>query len=108
MTVAEANRPRGIGRHVRFVRHHENRDAPVPIEANEKLHDLDTAGAVQIAGRLVREEHRRFGDDGACNRDALHLPPRELGGRVRLPPSQPHSRKRFARALRRSPAAIPR
>ena len=40
--------------------------------------DLVGGGAVEIAGRLVAEQQRRIGDDGAGDGDALLLAARHL------------------------------
>ncbi len=47
-------------------------------------HDLGAALGVEIAGRLVGEEHRRPRDDGARDGDALLLAAGQLGRRVPL------------------------
>ena len=44
---------------------------------------------VEVAGRLVGEEHRRPGDERAADRHALLLPARELGRAVVSPVAQP-------------------
>ena len=67
------------------------------LKPHEQLHDLDAARGVEIAGRLVGEQHRRLGDDRAGDRHALHLPARELGRRVRLPAREADGGQRLAR-----------
>src|SRR5690606_16111915 len=47
-------------------------------ELGEQLHHLVAVGGVEVARRLVGEDERRRGHDGAGDRDALLLPAREL------------------------------
>src|SRR3546814_19742803 len=56
-----------------------------PVEIGQQLHDLERAFAVEVAGRLVGEQHVGTGDDGAGDGDALLLAARKLGGRM-IPP----------------------
>ncbi len=51
---------------------------PSRVEALEQLHDLAALAGVQVAGRLVGEDHLRAGDDRAGDGDQLLLAAREL------------------------------
>src|SRR5690606_9799815 len=44
----------------------------------EKRHDFDRRAAVEVAGRLVRQDQRGVRDECARNRDTLLLPARKL------------------------------
>ena len=57
----------------------------VRVEVGQQFHDLDRALAVEIAGRLVGEQHVGLGDDRAGDGDALLLAARQLG-RGMVPP----------------------
>ena len=71
----------------------------VAIEPDEQVHDLDAARRVEIAGRLVGEQHRWLCDNGPGDRHALHLSARELRRCVRFPAGEPDRGERFARTL---------
>jgi hypothetical protein len=43
------------------------------VELLEELHDFLALVGVQVAGRLVREDQLRIGDDGARDADELLL-----------------------------------
>ncbi len=80
------------------VRHHQDRD-PVVVEAGQQLHDLERPRRVEVARRLVRQQHARRGDDRARDRDPLLLPARQFGGRVVPPVGQPDLVQRGHRCL---------
>ena len=69
--------PRAIGG-VRIVRDHDDRLAVIAIERLQQIEDLVAGLAIEIAGRLVAEQQRRVGDDGARDADALLLAARQL------------------------------
>ena len=48
------------------------------LSVSSSVEDLLGALRVEVAGRLVGDEERRVGDDGARDRDALLLSAREL------------------------------
>ena len=50
------------------------------VELLEEVHDLAALIGVEIAGRLVRKNQGRLGDDGAGDGDELLLAAAELGG----------------------------
>ncbi len=68
-----------------IVTRHEHRGADL-LELGEQPHDLGRQHRIEIAGRLVRDEDRRFRDDRARDADALLL-----AGRQR------HRQRQFAR-----------
>ena len=82
--VEEADGAVREGRHVGLMRHHDDGEAALVIEPGQELHDLMAARGVEIAGRLVGEQHQRIGDDGARDGDALLLAARKLRRRVML------------------------
>ncbi len=47
-----------IGGHVRLVGDHDDGDALVAVQRGQQLHDFVAALAVQIAGRLVGQQHQ--------------------------------------------------
>src|SRR5207244_954800 len=55
-------------------------EAVVSAEAAEEVQDLRLDRDVEGGGRLVEEEHARLEDEGARDRHALALAPRELVG----------------------------
>ena len=66
-----------LGR-VRIVRDHDDRLAVLAVERLQQVEDLVARLAIEVAGRLVAEQQRRVGDDGAGDADALLLAAREL------------------------------
>ena len=61
------------------VRHNYD-GQPAAIEIPKKLLDGKAHFAVEIASRLIRQQHRRIGDDGASDSNALLLTTRKHGG----------------------------
>ena len=70
-------RLRALGR-VRIVRDHDDGLAVLAVERLQQVEDLVAGLAVEVAGRLVAEQQRRVGDDGARDADALLLAAGEL------------------------------
>jgi hypothetical protein len=87
--------PVGIGGHIRFMRHHHHGDA-LAVEIGQQLHDFVAALAVQVAGRLVRQQHQRIGDDRACNGHALLLAAGQFCGCMGFPSGKANARQRQA------------
>ena len=56
--------------------------APCAVDALEQREHLLLAGGVEVAGRLVEQEHAGLDDERASDRDALLLAARELGREV--------------------------
>ena len=56
----------------------------------QQFHDLDAAGGIEVAGRLIGQQHDGLGDDGAGDGDALLLAAGEFAGRVMFPAGQAH------------------
>ncbi len=57
----------------RVVRHHHDGLAVIAIERLQEIENLVAGLAIEIAGRLVGEQQRGVGDNGAGNADALLL-----------------------------------
>src|SRR6185436_2178087 len=79
----------------------------VGVNAIEEIRDLLAGRFVELAGRLVREQQGRTIGERAGNRDALHLPARQLRRTVIDPPRQADVLEELARpgaavALRRA------
>ena len=87
----------GVGGDVGFMRDHQDGDAALAVHAGQQFHDLVAALRIEIAGRLVGEQHFRIGHDGARNGDALLLPAGKFGRGVMRPVFQPDRPQRFAR-----------
>src|SRR4051812_43920547 len=86
--VVEAHDPGREARHVVLMG--DQHDGPAGlVERHQQLHDVVGRHAVERARRLVREDHRRVGDQGAGDRDPLLLPAGELVGHVAGPRRQP-------------------
>ncbi len=60
----------------------------------QKREDVVGRGAVEIAGRLIADDDRRIGDDGARDRDALLLSAGELARLVLRPIGKAHDLER--------------
>lgn len=66
----------------RVVRHHDDGPAVQAHGFLEEAQDVARAAGVEGAGRFVREDHARFGDEGAGDGDTLALASGELVGAV--------------------------
>ena len=73
-------------------------DADV-VEAAEQPHDFERQIRIQVAGRLVGDQQRWLGDDGARDTDALLLARGQLQRQVLLVTEQPDLVERGAHAL---------
>ena len=71
LALVQMHRARRAGRGVRIVRDHDDGLAVLAVERLEQAEDFVAGLAVEIAGRLVAEQQRRIGDDGARDADAL-------------------------------------
>ena len=96
--VAEAHDAARPGGDVGLVRDHRDRDAALLVERRQQFHDLGAGRGVEVAGRLVGEQHLRRRDDGARDRDALLLAARELARHVRFATGETDFVQRLARA----------
>ena len=74
----------GIGRRLRIVGHEDDRLAAPDARAPQRVEDLGAGRVVEVAGRLVREQERRSGDEGAGDGHSLLLAGRQLVGLVML------------------------
>ncbi len=83
------------------MRHHDQRRAFAPVEFEKKFEHLLAGLAVEITGRLVGEQNRRLGDEGARESHALLFAAGELNRVVIEAIGQADACKEFARALRR-------
>ena len=57
-------------------------DALLTVEALENLHHFGAAARIEVASRLIGEDHGGFVDQRPRNRHALLLPARKLAGQV--------------------------
>ncbi len=76
--VPDRDRAPDLGRHRRVVGHHEHGHAQLGVGRLQRREHLPRGGAVQLAGRLVGEQHpravgQRGGDRGALLLAAGHL-----------------------------------
>ena len=76
-SIAEGDLALRIGGDVGLMRHQQDRDAML-IQRLEHRHDLQARAAVQVAGRLVRQQQRGTVDQRTGDGDTLLLPAREL------------------------------
>ena len=88
---------------MRIVRDHDDRLAVLAVERLQQIQDLVAGLAIEVAGRLVAEQQRRIGDDGAGDADALFLAAGELARIVVRPVGEADDASaRSATRLRRS------
>ena len=90
--------PRALGG-VRIVRDHHDRLAVIAVERLQQVEDLVAGLAIEIAGRLVAQQQRRVGDDGARDADALLLTARQLARIVLRAIGEPDDLQRDRDAL---------
>ena len=90
-------------RGLRVVRDHHDGLVELHVEPPEQLEHLVRALRVELAGRLVEQDERRVGDDGARDGDALLLAARELARVVVQPVGEPDDAERDAPSARRAP-----
>ena len=97
--LLEVQRPLRARRGVRVVRHHDDGLVVIAVQGLEQVQDLVARLAIEVAGRLVAQQQRRVGDDGARDADALLLAARELARIVVHPLAEPDDRERDRDAL---------
>ncbi len=85
--------PRALHR-VPVVRHHDDRLAHLGVQAPQQGEDFPRALAVEVAGRLVGDDDRGVGDEGARDGHALLLAAGELVGVVLHAVREAHERER--------------
>src|SRR6185437_4118989 len=88
----------GVPGMARIVCHHADRRARA-MQLGQQLHHLITVIAVEIAGRLVRENDQWLACNRACNSDALLLTAGELRRIVIQTVRHSHSLESVERAL---------
>src|SRR5262249_48866895 len=79
VAVAHTDDALGPGGDVVFVRDHDDGLARI-VELLQTLHDLVAGPRVEVASRLVGEDHLRIVDQGAGDGDALLLAAGQLHG----------------------------
>jgi hypothetical protein len=100
--VAHDDHPSRVLRDVGLVRDEHQRDAR-RAEGLEQRHDLDARPRVEVARRLVRQNHPRPPDERAGDGDPLLLPAGELIGVMMHPAAEADPQERLGRA--RAPLA---
>src|SRR6185503_6480715 len=98
-SVAERNHARAVLGDVGLVRHEDDGDAALDVEALEDAHHLDARLRVEIAGRLVGEQQRRVVHQRPRDGDALLLAAGELVRMVAEPVAETHGLQRLGGAL---------
>jgi hypothetical protein len=88
--VQELHLPVCVGGHLGFVGDHDDGDAFIAVEFVRSSMISQALAGVEIAGRLIRQQHRRARNDCAGDGHTLLLPAGKLAGRVVLPPRQAH------------------
>ena len=96
--------PGALGR-VRVVRHHDDRLAVVAVERLQQVENLVAGLAIEIARRLVAQQQRRVGHDGARDADALLLAAGQLPRIVLGALGEADDFQRDARALSSAPTS---
>src|SRR5262245_10576455 len=96
-TVAKLDGSAGAVRDGALVRDEHDRVARA-VQRVEEREDLGARRAVEVAGRLVREQEARVRDERARDRDTLALTARQLAGAVRAALREPHALEGLARA----------
>ena len=74
-----------------LVRHHDDRDAALLVERGDHPHDLDAGRRVEIARRLVGEQHLRLRDDARAMATRCCWPPDSWLGTCDSRPCSPTS-----------------
>src|SRR5258705_13934259 len=93
-SVAERNHARAVFGDVRLVRHEDDGDAALDVEALEDAHHLEARLRVEIAGRLVGEQQRRVVHQGPRDGDTLLLAAGELIRMVAKPVAEAYGLQR--------------
>src|SRR6516164_2065596 len=84
----------GVGRDLLVMRHEHDGDPLLRIERTQQAHDLVSARAVEIAGRLVGKDDGWGSHERTRDGDTLLLSARKLGRRVSRAIGKPDKRKR--------------
>ena len=100
--VASAARVGGV----RVVRDHHDRLVVIAIERLQQVEDFVSRLAIEVAGRLVAEQHRRVGDDRPGDADALFLTAGELPGVVVARSARPTTESAVWTRLRSAPPSL--
>src|SRR5215472_7240459 len=87
-SIADSNRPPGVGGDARVVRYHHDRE-PGRVELVEHFHERGRVARVQVPRRLVAQQQARPVHQRPRNRDPLGLPARQRGGQCVEPASHP-------------------
>ena len=103
--VAHRDHAVRIRRDVGLVSDHDDGDALLAVERDERLHDLVRVAGVEIARGLVGQEEPRRVDQGPRDCHALLLSAGELAGRVVFALRETEQGQRFARPGRAASAA---
>jgi hypothetical protein len=88
-----------VAKRVRIVRHHHHGLAEILVQFGKDGQDVVGRCGVQVAGRLVGQDQRRVGDNGARNRHALLLSTGELPGIVAQAVAQTDQLQRCGRVV---------
>ncbi|MDF2697656.1 MAG: uncharacterized protein K0S65_6039 [Labilithrix sp.] len=97
--VTERDHARGARRDVVLVGDEHDRDPAIAVQPLQEGKDLEARPRIEIARRLVGEEHRRPSDERARDRDALLLTAGELIRCMMHAIREPHGRQRLERLL---------
>ena len=81
LAVAQSNLALGQSRHLRIVRHHNDRVA-LTMQIAKKIRNDGLIGGIEIAGRLIRQQDRRIINKRPRNADTLLLAAREFTGQM--------------------------
>src|SRR5713101_3923965 len=99
LAVAELQRALGVLRDVVLMRHKHHRQPLLLVQPLQDVHDLYRRAAVEVPGRLIRQQDRRPVHQRPGDGHPLLLPAGELAGVVLRPVGQTHSFERLLGAL---------
>src|SRR5262245_6435395 len=77
--ILHADNALRMPRHIRLMRHHDDR-LPALMQLIEEGEDFLAGSAIEISGRLIRQQNRWTGDESTGDGDALFLPAGKLIG----------------------------
>ena len=72
------NHPIGLLSNGQVVRHHDYSELLLGVQGSQDLHDFVAGRAVEVAGRLVGQQHLGAGDQSPRNGGPLHFTSRKL------------------------------
>ena len=103
----QTHRAIGLRGDRRIMGHHDYSEVLVGVQAAQDPHDLFARFSVEVACRLVGQQHTRAGDQGPGDRGALHLAARQLAGLVPQPVTEADHVQQLQPPVARAGAGAP-